>query len=533
MIQITHLGRRAETNTQHWLPGDRPLGGARDRSPLDPPGDGPPRHRPRGRRPSAPPPGVPRRAGSTAWRPWPTATWSDSFFSPATNRRSDGFGGSLENRCRFALMVLEEIRKRPGERAFPGRPAHEHRRERRRRLGFRRESLAIARHLQERHGLLDFLNVNYGRIDTELALANECMPGMAVPGAPWLEKRRCLQAGGRPAGLPRRQDRRHRDRPLRDPRGLARHGGNDPGAHRRPSDRQQDRPGRGASYSPLRRRLPLHGRAPPHLPAQSRPPAASASGPRPSRAPATVPRRKVVVVGGGPAGLEAARVSPPNAATRWCSSRPPANWAASCAWPRKASWRRDIVGIIDWREKELEHLAVELRLNSYAEAADILAEVTGRGDPGDRRPAPPGLAGRRRRSAPAAGTPWAARRTAGGRASSSTTAPAATAPPPLPSRPSAPARMSDYVMLDDLPAKELGLRRAGDLEEAPGRGSHRASGRIQPDQGRERAGNKLRASFAHELTGEALELEGDSVVVEAGHHPGRRALSRTARPGRQ
>lgn len=37
------------------------------------------------------------------------------FVSPLTNRRLDGYGGSLENRARFALEVLDAVRKRCGE----------------------------------------------------------------------------------------------------------------------------------------------------------------------------------------------------------------------------------------------------------------------------------------------------------------------------------------------------------------------------------------------------------------------------------
>ena len=37
------------------------------------------------------------------------------FLSPATNRRTDRFGGSVENRCRFGLMVHEAIREAVGE----------------------------------------------------------------------------------------------------------------------------------------------------------------------------------------------------------------------------------------------------------------------------------------------------------------------------------------------------------------------------------------------------------------------------------
>ena len=37
------------------------------------------------------------------------------FLSPLTNHRSDEFGGSIENRCRFPLMILKEIRRVVGD----------------------------------------------------------------------------------------------------------------------------------------------------------------------------------------------------------------------------------------------------------------------------------------------------------------------------------------------------------------------------------------------------------------------------------
>ena len=40
------------------------------------------------------------------------------FMSPLNNQRTDEFGGSLENRCRFAMLVIENIKKKCGER-FP------------------------------------------------------------------------------------------------------------------------------------------------------------------------------------------------------------------------------------------------------------------------------------------------------------------------------------------------------------------------------------------------------------------------------
>src|SRR5699024_186299 len=42
------------------------------------------------------------------------------FLSPLTNQRTDGFGGSLENRCRFALMVHEAIREVIGDNFLVG-----------------------------------------------------------------------------------------------------------------------------------------------------------------------------------------------------------------------------------------------------------------------------------------------------------------------------------------------------------------------------------------------------------------------------
>jgi 2,4-dienoyl-CoA reductase-like NADH-dependent reductase (Old Yellow Enzyme family)/thioredoxin reductase len=37
------------------------------------------------------------------------------FFSPLTNRRTDKFGGSVENRARFPLMVIDRVRQRVGK----------------------------------------------------------------------------------------------------------------------------------------------------------------------------------------------------------------------------------------------------------------------------------------------------------------------------------------------------------------------------------------------------------------------------------
>ena len=82
--------------------------------------------------------------------------------------------------------------------------------------------------------------------------------------------------------------------------------------------------------------------------------------------------RRVVVVGGGPAGLEAARVSAARGhevvlleATDRLGGQ--VNLAA------RLDRRREILGITGWLQREVELAGVDVRLNSYAEADDVLA----------------------------------------------------------------------------------------------------------------------------------------------------------------
>ena len=299
------------------------------------------------------------------------------FLSPATNRRTDRFGGSVENRCRFGLMVHEAIREAVGEDFVVGirfvvDEAGEGR------LDFE-ECLEIAR-IFEASGTLDFFNAIYGRMDTQIKLATDCMPGMASPMAPFLARAGAFkQAVGLPVFHATRitelATARYAIREgLLDMVAMTRAHIADPAlvAKLARGEEERVRPCVGATHcmSELRPTC-LHNPSTGHegeLPHEIEPAAA---------------RRRVLVAGGGPAGLEAARV---------CAERGHEVRLAEASGQVggqvllaiQASWRRDLVGLVDWRRQELERLGVEVRCNRYVEPgavgeddADVVIVATG------------------------------------------------------------------------------------------------------------------------------------------------------------
>jgi NADPH-dependent 2,4-dienoyl-CoA reductase/sulfur reductase-like enzyme len=86
------------------------------------------------------------------------------------------------------------------------------------------------------------------------------------------------------------------------------------------------------------------------------------------------PRRRVVVVGAGPGGLEAARVAGErghDVLVLEAASQPGGQIRLAAGLKR----RREILGIVDWRMAECERHGVRFRFDTYAEAGDVLAEA--------------------------------------------------------------------------------------------------------------------------------------------------------------
>ena len=367
MCQITHLGRRGEPYAGHWLPtiGPSPIRETLHRSfPKEMDDDDIARvvaaYGQAARRC--------KEGGLDGVESLGNSHLIGQFLSPVTNKRTDGYGGSLENRCRFGLMVFEEIRRQAGDDFLVGfRCAVDEAMAE----GLSQDECIEIAHVFERSGFIDFFNGNYGRMDTLLGLAVDNMPGMASPIAPWLKS---VGAFKREVSLPVFHAARITDlataryaisEGLLDMAAMTRAHIADPHLVNKLADGQEDqiRPCVGATHcmSP-QRPVCLHN---------------AATG-RELKMPQVVaraenPGRRAVVVGGGPAGLEAARVLGERGHHIVLFEAAP-RLGGQVLLGAEASWRKDLSGVVDWRAGELDRLGVDVRTSHYAELEDVLAE---------------------------------------------------------------------------------------------------------------------------------------------------------------
>ena len=371
MIQLTHLGRRCNWNHADWLPVLAP-------SPIREPA-----HR-----------AFPKEAEDwdldrivTAYADAAERMQAagldgfelecyghliDHFWSPATNRRSDEYGGPLDNRLRFAFRVIDAIRRRIGPDFIMGL-----------RLvvdedwdqGLSKEQgLEITRRLVAT-GQIDFLNVIRGHIERDAALLR-VIPIQGMPAAPHLDFAGEVKAA---TTLPVFHAARINDVATArhaiasgklDMVGMTRAHIAEPHIARLVAEGLEDeiRPCVGATYCldriyEGREALCIHNPATgreatmPHVIARS-----------------DGPRRKIVVVGAGPAGLEAARVTGErgHSVVLFEAAEQPGGQVRLAA---RAKRRRELQGIVDWRMQRLQKLGVDMRFGTWCEADDVRAEA--------------------------------------------------------------------------------------------------------------------------------------------------------------
>src|SRR5690625_133588 len=370
MIQITHLGRRTSWNQGDWLPILAP-------SPIREPA-----HRAfpkeaedwdieRIIRDYAAAAERMQEAGLDGIEIEAYGHLMDGFWSPATNKRLDEYGGSLDNRLRFTFRVLDAIRQAVGPDFI---------------LGLRmvadedwqqglsqEEGLEIARRLVD-SGQVDFLNIIRGHIDSDAALAR-VIPVQGMASAPHLDFAGQVRAV---TGFPIFHAARINDVATAryaiaagklDMVGMTRAHIADPHIVRKIMEGREEeiRPCVGATYCldriyEGRETLCIHNAAT----------GREATMPHVIRRGAG-PRRRVVVIGAGPAGLEAARVS----AERGhdvvvMEAAPEAGGQVRLA--ARSRRRSELIGIIDWRLERGAAAGVDFRYNILAEAEDALAE---------------------------------------------------------------------------------------------------------------------------------------------------------------
>ena len=294
----------------------------------------------------------------------------DQFWSPLTNELDGPYGGSLENRLRFTFDTLRAIRDRvgddfivgiryTGDEDLPGGLT-------------KSDGLEISRRLKD-SGMVDFLNVIRGHIDTDAGLT-DVIPVQGMRSAPHLDFAGEIRAATNfptfhAAKIQDVATARHAIASGKlDMVGMTRAHMADPHivAKILRGDEDRIRPCVGANYCLDRiyqggMALCLHN------------PATGRELEQPQTIPKADTKRRVVIIGAGPAGVEAARVAAERGhevIVHEAANQPGGQIRLTALSPRRA----EMIQIIQWRMSECERLGVRFRFDSFADADTVLAD---------------------------------------------------------------------------------------------------------------------------------------------------------------
>ncbi len=293
-----------------------------------------------------------------------------AFWSPGTNRRTDEYGGSLDNRMRFSDQILEEVRGQVGAdyivsvRMIADELIEDGLSD--------KECLEIAVRLAK-SGKIDLLNVWAGVPVDWRSLAIH-MANMAFPVAPFLHLASAIKSH---VDIPIIHAQRVTDvataaRAVEEGHvdliGMTRAHLADPHIVRKLMEGRPDdiRQCVGANY--CIDRIYVGGEA---LCIQN--PATGRERTMPHIILKAGRKKRVVVVGAGPAGLEAARVSAERGHDVVLFERN-GRTGGQVNIAARATWRESLSGIVRWLDLQVKKLKVDLRLNAEATADAVLAE---------------------------------------------------------------------------------------------------------------------------------------------------------------